>query len=77
MVQAGTDHQAGMTGETSESSELRWTFKEGKAYSSNQEVGEGSRQGKELQRKPGGGRVQRELKNVETMELFGWNKNFL
>lgn len=34
-------------------------------------MGEGSRQDKELQRKPGGGRAQSELKNVEMMELFG------
>lgn len=40
-------------------------------------MGEGSRQGKELQRKPEGGRVQGELRNVETRELFGWNRLLL
>lgn len=53
-----------MTGETSESSEVSWTIKKGKVQSSNKEVGEGWRLDQELQRKPEGGRVQGELKNV-------------
>jgi len=69
--QQGERIKAGMTGETSESSELSWTFKKRKVWSGNKEVGEDSRQDKELQRKPGGGRAQGELRNAEMMELFG------
>lgn len=35
------------------------------------EEGEGLRQDKELQRKPGDGRAEGELKNVQMRELFG------